>query len=653
MFIVKKLVNAFGLISATVAVNGSLLLGGNSVSNAVIASTVVINKGQQATVVKTKPVTHEVAICLFGVCVNTPPVTNIFGDILKKEVTHNLAKVIGEQAPIISSAKEVFPTVKSLPGTSFNPRGNIQQVAQQIKTSVDGSVMLQPGDYNIPIDVFCMKQFASSPNAHRYLLARLKGKKADVITALNSRTTGSGIPHSQLQVLSWNIQAGMKYEEMTTENRAIIDKLLPEHKQKLSRSYWEEILATWKQFTSTIPGIPSFEESLDKLGDVGKFVKTLRQVRSELIVHGNDYNSLVNVLIPAGNSNARGGYKNTPWSKINDHVYGRLVTEGNARTPAEIQMRVLSVSNKNAVKVDVTNLVADPQNSGIQPLSISPKVAKLICDKSKSQVDEQKLTHAQKKAIKIVDRFRCNPNSSPWKLDRQEVANRLEKLITEPHLVQQEGLNACGPAAFFYVWFKRAPDAAIQFATTLYDDGVSKIGNISIKPGKHLLEYEGKRKTVAADWMFLSALRDSQNKVLPFKDDSILGVGVEGITAPSEIKRWLEATGLYNNVVDNTGFHSNFKDSWKTQNFEHARNLLTYVSNRDVIVLIHSRMVADDKIPYPNHYIVLTSKVEDVKGIVSFNYWTWGEYNKPRPFKIDKLKFLKYYYGAVIAHPIK
>jgi hypothetical protein len=652
MFIVKKLVNAFGLISVTVAVNGGLLLGSNSATSAVIASTVVTKKGQQPTVVKSKPITNEVAICLFGICVNTPPVTNIFGDIIKKEVANNLAKAIGEQAPITSSASSVFPTVNSLPGSSFNPIGNIQQIAQHINTSVDGSVMLQPGDYNIPIDVFCMKQFASSPNGHRYLLARLKGKKADVITALNSRTTGSGIPHSQLQVLSWNIQAGMKYEEMTTENQAIIDKLLPEHKQKLSRSYWEEILTTWNKFSSTIPGIPSFEESLDKLGDVGRFVKTLRQVRSELIAHGNDYNSLASLLIPAGNSNARGGYTNTPWSKINEHVYGRLVTEGNAHTPAEIQMRVLPVSsNKSAVKVDVTNLVADPQNSGIQPLSISPKVPKLICDESESQVDEQKLTDKQKKAIKIVTQFRCNSNPSPWKLNRQEVANRLEELIKNPDLVQQKGLNACGPAAFFYVWFKRAPDAAVQFATTLYNDGMSKIGNISIKPRKHLLEYEGERKTVAADWMFLSALRDSENNHLKFEEES--NNRIAAITTPSEIKRWLEATGLYNNVVDNTGFHSNFKDSWKTQNFEHARNLLTYVSNRDVIMLIDSRMLQDGLIPYPNHYIVLTSKVEDVKGKVSFNYWTWGEYNKPQPFKIDKLKFLKNYYGAVIAHPIE
>lgn len=650
MFTVKKLVNAFGLISATVAVSGSLLLGGNSATSAVIASTVVTNKGQQPAVLKIKPITNEVAMCLFGICVNTPPVTNIFGDILKKEVANNLAKAIGEQAPITSSASSVFPTINSLPGISFNPKGNIQQIAQQINTSVDGSVMLQPGDYNIPVDVFCMKHSASSPNGHRYLLARLKGKKANVITALNSRSTDSGIPHSQLQVLSWNIQAGMKYEEMTTENQAIIDKLLPDYKQKLSRSYWEEILTTWNQFSSTIPGIPSFEESLNKLGDVGRFVKTLRQVRSELIAHGNDYNSLASLLIPAGNSNARGGYTNTPWSKISDHVYGRLVTEGNAVTPGEIQMRVLPISNnKSAVKVALTNLVADPQNSGIQPLSISPKVSKLICDKSTSQVDEQELTDAQKKAIKIVTKFRCNPNLSPWKLNRQEVADRLENLIKKPDLVNQGGLSACGPAAFFYVWFKRTPDAAVQFATALYNDGVSKIGNISIKPGKYLLEYEGERKTVAADWMFLSALRDSENKVLRFEGDS--NNNAAGITPPGEIKRWLEATGLYNKVVDDTGFRSNFKDSWKTQNFEHARNLLTYVSNRDVIMLIDSRMITNGNLPFPSHYIVLSSKVEEVKGIVSFNYWTWGQPIKP--IKIDKLKFLKNYYGAVIAYPIE
>jgi len=80
---------------------------------------------------------------------------------------------------------------------------------------------------------------------------------------------------------------------------------------------------------------------------------------------------------------------------MGDNVYGRMVTKGNAATPGELQLRVLPnliSSNKgvlvasnllansqliaessNRVKVEITSLVADPQNENIQPLSMSPR----------------------------------------------------------------------------------------------------------------------------------------------------------------------------------------------------------------------------------------------------------------------------------------
>lgn len=362
---------------------------------------------------KTSDDFFKVAICVpFAGCLDTPSISvPSLDNLVKGEIYKALANVLAEQEPIVSSANKVFPTVDSLPGGAFRPRGVSVFLNKQIRTSVDGTVMLAPGDYTIPVDVFCMKHSASSPSGHRYLLARLKGKMADVITALNSRSVGSGISHQQLQVLSWNIQAGMKYEAMSPDNRAIIDKLIPDYKSRMSQGFLETVESQYNQFR--FANLPSFNSVLDRLGDVGNIVKQYRQFSSNLRQYGGDYNSLSRLLITSGESNARGGVNNTPWSKISDRVYGRMVTEGNAATPGELQLRVLPdftssiyrkdvlvasnnltntssqnqissrlIATKSGSKVDITNLVADPQNSNIQPLSMSPK-DKHPCDDNK------------------------------------------------------------------------------------------------------------------------------------------------------------------------------------------------------------------------------------------------------------------------------
>lgn len=319
------------------------------------------------------------------------------GEVIKGAIAEQIVQTMGRtlqtEAPIVSSAQDVFPTVGTLAGSPFRANGDLRPLWQQIRTS-NGTVLLAPGDYAIPISVFCMKHNASSPSGHRYLLAPLKGKIADVITALNARTVGLNLPHPQLQVLSWNLQAGMKYEELTPELRAIVDQVLPDFKPRLTRSFLEQIDTTWSQLATTIPGLPSIDASLDRLGDIGKAVVTLKQTRETLLRYGNNYESLSRALVSRTTSAT---LSDTPWSRLSDRVYARMITQGDYSTPAELQVRVVPSLNgasetpvqtassqeiigaqpsASRVPVSLTNLVADPQNSGIQPLSMSPQPPK-------------------------------------------------------------------------------------------------------------------------------------------------------------------------------------------------------------------------------------------------------------------------------------
>ncbi|MBW4419321.1 MAG: hypothetical protein KME13_08830 [Myxacorys californica WJT36-NPBG1] len=323
-----------------------------------------------------------------------PAVEGIIKGAIADQITQAMGRTLQTEAPIVSSAQALFPTVATLPGRPFRATGDLRPIGQQIRTSRDGTVLLAPGDYAIPVNVFCMKHAASSPPGHRYLLAPLKGKMADVIVALNSRTVGLNLPHPQLQVLSWNLQAGMKYEEMTPELRAIVDLVLPDFKPRLRRSFLEQIDASWSQLSSTVPGLPSMDSSLNRLGDVGRTVVTLKQTRETLLRYGNNYESLSRALVT---QNVRATSGNTPWSRVSDRVYARMITQGNYSTPAELQVRVVPASGSastapvqiassqgivsaqsaaSPVPVNLTNLVADPQNAGIQPLSTSPQPPK-------------------------------------------------------------------------------------------------------------------------------------------------------------------------------------------------------------------------------------------------------------------------------------
>ncbi len=317
---------------------------------------------------------QKVAICLpFVGC--TPDLPRIPGlpsaeEIVKGELYKALAKNLGEEGPIVSSAS--YPTVDRLPGEAFNST-QAEVNGRTVTLDNTGKALLPAGDYLVPVDVFCMKHNASSPAGQRYLLAPLKGKLADVIAALNSRSTGQGINHGQLQVLSWNLQAGMKYDDMTPENKAIIDKLIPDHKSKLTKNFLESIESTYNRFAPMAPGMPpSINAALDRLGDVGKTFVQIRQVQSELRQYGNDYSALSRLLTSSdrGNGFQAGGEANTPWSKIGDRLYGRLVTENGYSGPAKLQLRALP---GQPVALNLTQTVADPQTPSIQPLSMSPQ----------------------------------------------------------------------------------------------------------------------------------------------------------------------------------------------------------------------------------------------------------------------------------------
>ncbi|MBE7380473.1 MAG: hypothetical protein F6J95_003550 [Leptolyngbya sp. SIO1E4] len=253
----------------------------------------------------------------------------------------------------------------------FEPLGDAGYITAQLHDSSDGTVMLMPGDYEIPVTLFCMNQKASSPPGHRYVLAPLRGSRASIIAALNARAGGLDLDYQPLQVLSWNIQAGMAYSEMPAESQSLVDRLIPDYQDQLRGDFLQEIESTYNSL-SGVAGLPSFNVALNQLGEVGRIVREYQQFRDTLVRYQSNYNRLFSELIPSGiTTTAIGGATRTPWSKLDDRVYARMITENSAGGQGKFQIRVLAKRTPagillNAVQVAITSIIGDSQTEDVQ-----------------------------------------------------------------------------------------------------------------------------------------------------------------------------------------------------------------------------------------------------------------------------------------------
>lgn len=275
----------------------------------------------------------------------------------------------------------------------------------------------------------------------------------------------------------------------------------------------------------------------------------------------------------------------------------------------------------------------------------------------------------------LIKQFKASNDIGYFRLDRVTVGDRLTELVNDPNKIQQGRLSLCGPAAFFQLLIKRDPLTFVQYATSLYNNGFGKIGNMIINPGHNLknqdhneeiiqntlnwmkikgirVTKENKKRFISppADWMVMSSLKDEANIFLEYK--GTLEEELAGITLLGDLEAWLKATSLYQSVLVDA--------SWiKSKGINHAKSLIKS-NNKDIILFINSRMLSKNvevtsskKLneiilnAFPNHYIILTSIITETEdNHMKFSCWTWG---KIKEYEVPKKVFKTNYYGAIIA----
>jgi hypothetical protein len=262
--------------------------------------------------------------------------------------------------------------------------------------------------------------------------------------------------------------------------------------------------------------------------------------------------------------------------------------------------------------------------------------------------DIQPPSHILDRVLDMADSATSSPQPTKrwWPhLDEKTVFDRIDELKKSPNAITQGALGLCGEATFIRHITQRDPNLFESFATSLWGGGQGFIGNLQIDPDSDLRNADypaivAKRGSNTppippqADWMILSALRDSQNEILDYE-----GTPEENFADGSDFServKWYEKSGLYTSVKgDSDTSLAHLKTITKT-----TKN---HVSLRIDVALIQPGSSG-------KHVIALESalNIDEPNDKVTFDYWTWGESSvKTCTTTVTALK--ANYLGAIIA----
>lgn len=227
------------------------------------------------------------------------------------------------------------------------------------------------------------------------------------------------------------------------------------------------------------------------------------------------------------------------------------------------------------------------------------------------------------------------------KLDRQRVTDRLRVLAADADAFNQGKVGLCTAAAFFHHVIQRNAPKFTQFANALYGAGVGYLGELKVRAGFDLRHADYAALAARhppfppeADWMLMSALRDSENWIFDFDGDP----DDEDIeTSARELSEWYEETKLYSSV--------SFTDD---QSIAAIKQLKKQPDNH-VALWIRTNMIAPGQ--QTGHMITIESpiSINNSTNVISFDYWTWGQ-AKPYPTLSMQLSaFAQDYFGAITA----
>ena len=297
-----------------------------------------------------------------------PPSTQ---NLAIQAASKRLAPYVQQQDPIDLDWGRIYPTMPALPGAPFGAhagRTSLGSIAAQLARSSTGAVQLAPGDYTIPIRVYCSRVKAHAPVRvpEVYELGPLRGAREDILVAMLSRVTSARLTYPQIQPLSWAIQTGMRYSQLPPPQRSVFDRLIPQLRSRMSGNFIDQVRDQWNRLG--IAGLPSFDASLDRMGALGQALKTTQQAQNEIAANANNFDALSASLAPPLDVSDRGAkYQQSPWAQVAPNIFMHTPSTGGTGALFALQVRV--TGNQVANVPLLSNVLYPPYCQGCQPLT--------------------------------------------------------------------------------------------------------------------------------------------------------------------------------------------------------------------------------------------------------------------------------------------
>lgn len=274
------------------------------------------------------------------------PLAALENEAKEKAAEAALTKVLNDNLPLTLNAKDVYPTVTTLPGGPFNPKP-LQLTADQLDQP------LAPGDYTINTLAFCSQYSIHQPGAGlAYVLGPYEGKAAGAIGALIWRGTEQyRINPNSLQAVSWAIQSGLTYAQMPKSYQAIVDQVIPDFETEITGDFVTNLESTYNALAKTA-GLPPLDAMLAKVGAPGQLAldaerqrqiltaqNTSDQIKEQTLFQGQESGVYTPVKVESG-----------PWTeRVAGQVYMKLqIVGGNMASNNVMQIRVMPSPTANA-----------------------------------------------------------------------------------------------------------------------------------------------------------------------------------------------------------------------------------------------------------------------------------------------------------------
>jgi hypothetical protein len=252
------------------------------------------------------------------------------GGLGKKVLTKTpgVSTLLEGKAPITTALPDAIWADPSKDG--FTPR-EAQRSLMALQRTPNGGFVLQPGYYSMQDQSYCLHAGTHGPGGgDGYLYAPPKGPAEDaVMTIVRNSVQHPEIHQHNIQTLLWAIIARAKFEDLSSEDKAVATRLLtPRQLAALNRSALD-----------MVPG-PALDRAMGSVpGPVREAMQVEARMRQMLTSPGTTFAELERVAVLSGAAPRGEGSIEIPsgrWSMHPDGYYIRYIPSGYSSTRVEI-----------------------------------------------------------------------------------------------------------------------------------------------------------------------------------------------------------------------------------------------------------------------------------------------------------------------------